>query len=50
VTRLEAKTHRPQLIARNGKPQARLTSLRPAERPRRLGVANSLITELFERG
>jgi antitoxin (DNA-binding transcriptional repressor) of toxin-antitoxin stability system len=49
------------VIARNGRPVARLTGLKAPERPRRLGVArgqftlpdsidaaNSLIAELFE--
>ena len=70
----EAKTHLSQLveaiesgaeqevvIARNGRPVAKLTRLEPAKRPRRLGVArgqftvpdsidsaNPLIAELFE--
>ncbi|MFZ4803978.1 MAG: type II toxin-antitoxin system Phd/YefM family antitoxin [Synechococcus lacustris] len=76
VNMLEAKTHLSRLveaietgaesevvIARNGRPVARLTSLEPAQRPRRLGVArgqfvppesidsaNPLIAELFEQG
>ena len=76
VTMLEAKTHLSRLvevtetgtehevvIARNGRPVARLTSLQPVQRPRRLGggrgqftvpdsihAANPLIAELFERG
>ncbi|WP_254217154.1 type II toxin-antitoxin system Phd/YefM family antitoxin [Synechococcus sp. CCY 9618] len=75
VNMLEAKTHLSRLveaietgaesevvIARNGRPVARLTSLEPARRPRRLGVAsgqfeapdsidaaNALIADLFER-
>lgn len=74
VNMLEAKTHLSRLveaiesgersevvIARNGRPVARLTSLRPASPQRRLGVAkgcftvpasidaaNPLIQELFE--
>ena len=74
VNMLEAKTHLPRLaetsesgerravvIARNGRPVARLSSLRPASPQRRLGVAkgcftmpasidaaNPLIQELFE--
>ncbi len=73
---LEAKTHLSRLvvaietgaeaevvIARNGRPVARLTSLQSPERPRRLGlargqfvapesidVANPLIADLFEQG
>jgi prevent-host-death family protein len=76
VNMLEAKTHLSRLveaietgaesevvIARNGRPVARLTSLESAQRPRRLGVAsgqfqapdsidaaNPLIAELFEQG
>jgi prevent-host-death family protein len=76
VNMLEAKTHLSRLveaietgaetevvIARNGRPVARLTSLQSAERPRRLGIArgqitapdsidadNPLIAELFEQG
>jgi len=75
VNMLEAKTHLSRLveaietgaasevvIARNGRPVARLTALPGPERPRRLGVArgqftlpdsidgaNPLIAELFER-
>jgi antitoxin (DNA-binding transcriptional repressor) of toxin-antitoxin stability system len=74
VNMLEAKTHLSRLveaietgaatevvIARNGRPVARLTALAGPERPRRLGVArgqftvpesidaaNPLIAELFE--
>jgi antitoxin (DNA-binding transcriptional repressor) of toxin-antitoxin stability system len=74
VNMLEAKTHLSRLveaietgaatevvIARNGRPVARLTALPGPERPRRLGVArgqftvpdsidaaNPLIAELFE--
>ena len=74
VNMLEAKTHLARLveaietgaasevvIARNGRPVARLTALPGPERPRRLGVArgrftvpdsidaaNPLIAELFE--
>jgi prevent-host-death family protein len=74
VKMLEAKTHLSRLvesietgeqsavvIARNGRPVARLTSLQPAVQQRRLGVAkgsfrvpasidddNPLILELFE--
>ena len=74
VNMLEAKTHLSRLvaaietgaatevvIARNGRPVARLTALQGAARPRRLGVArgqftvpdsidaaNPLIAELFE--
>lgn len=74
VNMLEAKTHLSRLveaiesgatsevvIARNGRPVARLTSLRPSQRSRRLGVAqgqftvpasidasNPLIAALFE--
>ena len=74
VNMLEAKTHLSRLveaietgaatevvIARNGRPVARLTALLGPERPRRLGVArgqftvpdsidaaNPLIAELFE--
>jgi antitoxin (DNA-binding transcriptional repressor) of toxin-antitoxin stability system len=74
VNMLEAKTHLSRLveaietgaetevvIARNGRPVARLTGLKAPERPRRLGVArgqftvpdsidaaNPLIAELFE--
>jgi antitoxin (DNA-binding transcriptional repressor) of toxin-antitoxin stability system len=74
VNMLEAKTHFSRLveaietgaasevvIARNGRPVARLTALPGPERPRRLGVArgrftvpdsidaaNPLIAELFE--
>ncbi|MDM7938169.1 MAG: type II toxin-antitoxin system prevent-host-death family antitoxin [Cyanobium sp. CZS 48M] len=74
VNMLEAKTHLSRLvesietgehsevvIARNGRPVARLTSLRPAIQQRRLGVAkgsfrvpasidddNPLILDLFE--
>jgi antitoxin (DNA-binding transcriptional repressor) of toxin-antitoxin stability system len=73
---LEAKTHLSRLveaiesgaasevvIARNGRPVARLTSLQPPRPPRRLGVArgsfvapesidglNSQIADLFEQG
>jgi antitoxin (DNA-binding transcriptional repressor) of toxin-antitoxin stability system len=73
---LEAKTHLSRLveaiergaesevvIARNGRPVARLTGLRDAVRPRRLGVArgeliapdsidaaNPSIADLFEQG
>jgi prevent-host-death family protein len=73
---LEAKTHLSRLveaiesgaetevvIARNGRPVARLTSLEPEQRPRQLGLArgrfkapesidaaNPLIAELFEQG
>ncbi|MBM5815534.1 MAG: prevent-host-death protein [Cyanobacteria bacterium K_Offshore_surface_m2_239] len=73
---LEAKTHLSRLveaiesgaetevvIARNGRPVARLTSLRTSQPPRRLGVArgqfsvpdsidaaNLQIAELFEQG
>ncbi|MCP9891239.1 type II toxin-antitoxin system Phd/YefM family antitoxin [Cyanobium sp. Aljojuca 7D2] len=76
VNMLEAKTHlsklveaiesgaeREVVIARNGRPVARLTALEAAPRPRRLGVArgeftapesidtaNPLIAELFEQG
>jgi Antitoxin of toxin-antitoxin stability system len=76
VNMLEAKTHLSRLvgaiesgaetevvIARNGRPVARLTSLRASQQPRRLGVArghfivpetidaaNPLIAELFEQG
>ncbi|MFO7628229.1 MAG: type II toxin-antitoxin system Phd/YefM family antitoxin [Prochlorococcaceae cyanobacterium] len=76
VNMLEAKTHLSRLveaietgrtqevvIARNGRPVARLTALEPPRRPRRLGVArgqfgvpesidaaNPLIAELFEQG
>ena len=76
VNMLEAKTHLSRLveaiesgaeaevvIARNGRPVARLTSLQAPERPRRLGIArgqfvvpasidaaNPLIAELFELG
>jgi antitoxin (DNA-binding transcriptional repressor) of toxin-antitoxin stability system len=76
VNMLEAKTHLSRLveaieagagteevIARNGRPVARLTSLQSAERPRRLGIArgmltapdsidaaNPLIAELFTQG
>ena len=76
VNMLEAKTHLSRLveaietgaetevvIARNGRPVARLTSLQSAQRPRRLGIArgqftapdsidaaNPLIAELFEQG
>ncbi|KAF0654260.1 toxin-antitoxin (TA) system antitoxin [Cyanobium sp. Copco_Reservoir_LC18] len=74
VNMLEAKTHLSRLvdaietgaeaevvIARNGRPVARLTSLQPPERPRRLGLARGrfvvpesidaahpLIADLFE--
>jgi len=76
VNMLEAKTHLSRLveaietgaeaevvIARNGRPVARLTSLQAPERPRRLGIArgqfvvpdsidaaNPLIADLFEQG
>lgn len=76
VNMLEAKTHLSRLveaiesgeqpevvIARNGRPVARLTSLAPARRPRKIGVAegkfiapesidgsNKLIRALFEQG
>ena len=76
VNMLEAKTHLSRLveaietgaesevvIARNGRPIARLTSLEPTRHPRKLGVArglfkapdsingsNPLIAELFEQG
>ena len=76
VNMLEAKTHLSRLveaietgaeaevvIARNGRPVARLTSLQTPERPRRLGIArgqfvapesidaaNTLIADLFEQG
>jgi prevent-host-death family protein len=76
VNMLEAKTHlsrlveaietgaeREVVIARNGRPVARLTSLESEPRPRRLGLArdqftapesidtsNPLIAELFEQG
>lgn len=76
VNMLEAKTQLSKLvdaiergvesevvIARNGRPVARLTSLAPTPRPRRLGVAkgvfvapesidqaNPLIADLFEQG
>ncbi len=51
------------VIARNGRPVARLTSLQSPQRPRRLGlargrfvapesidVANPLVADLFEQG
>ena len=76
VNMLEAKTHLSRLveaiesgaeaevvIARNGRPVARLTSLQAPQRARRLGIArgqfvaphsidaaNPLIADLFERG
>lgn len=76
VNMLEAKTHLSRLveaietgaatevvIARNGRPVARLTGLQAPPRPRRLGVArgrfslpdsidaaNSQIADLFEQG
>ena len=76
VNMLEAKTHlsrlveaielghaREVVIARNGRPVARLTSLEPRRRPRRCGVAkgvfvapesidasNPLVAALFEQG
>ena len=76
VNMLEVKTHLSRLveaietgaeaevvIARNGRPVARLTSLQAPERPRLLGIArgqfvapdsidaaNPLIADLFERG
>ena len=76
VNMLEAKTHLSRLveaietgaenevvIARNGRPVARLTGLQAPPRPRRLGVArgrftlpdsidapNLLIADLFEQG
>ncbi len=61
VEAIELGQEREVVIARNGRPVARLTSLRPQRRPRRSGVAkglfvapasidggNALVAELFE--